>query len=367
MTQEKSKYVELIQWIKEQITKNEIKPGDRFYSEGELSNMFDISRQTVRQAVGILEYEGFLERRQGSGTYIKYEGMRAKQPLTVKTKSIGVISTFLDSYIFPSIIKGIDIVLAGSGYSMQLSLTHNQVENETRALNSMIANNVDGIIVEPTKSGLPNHNFHIYEEIRSLRIPLIFFNATYPGLDFPHVSLNDKLAGKMAAQCLIDAGHKHIAGIFQMDDRQGHLRYSGYLEALNNAGIEAHASNIMWFTTEDIPFIKNDFGRVLRYIKNCTGIVCYNDQIAFLLVSELVSRGINIPDDISIIGVDDAEIAVFCETPLTTIKNPVNELGKTLAYNILKLIDNPSFDATVDFEPQLIERSSIKRLIADES
>jgi GntR family transcriptional regulator of arabinose operon len=269
---EAPKYLMLAQWAKEQIMESHLKFGDKFYSEGELSHKFEISRPTVRQAMSVLENEGYLERRQGSGTFIVYNGAFPKRTFLTKTKNVGVISTYLDAYIFPKIIKNIGWVLSENDYTMQFSLTHNQVENESRALKMMMDNHVDGMIVEPTKSGLPNPNRKLYDDIRDMGIPLIFFNAYYPGMNFPYVSLNDKAAGHMATQYLIGEGHKKIAGLFQADDRQGHLRYQGYMSALSEAGLEAQSANVMWFTTEDIPHFKEDFERVRRYIGDCSAV-----------------------------------------------------------------------------------------------
>jgi GntR family transcriptional regulator of arabinose operon len=84
--------------------------------------------------------------------------------------------------------------------------------------------------------------------------------------------------------------------------------------------------------------------------------------IAFNLIAELKNRNIFVPDNISVIGIDDAEIASLCEVPITTVINPVDELGKILAQNILHLISNPSFNATVNLKPELAVRSSVKRL-----
>ena len=358
MAEKLPKYMTLVNWIKQQIIDGGLKDGDKFYSENELASMFSLSRQTVRQAVGILEQERIVERRRGSGTYI----IHGAQPRGERTMNIGVISTYLGDYIFTSIIQGIEKVLTKGGYSMQLAFTHNKVENETRALRVMLEKNVDGIIVEPTKSGLPNPNHGLYREIQEKGIPLIFFNAYYPDLPFAHVSLDDRQAGRMAAQCLLDAGHRRIAGIFQSDDLQGHLRYAGYVDALQQAGVEIRSQDILWFTTEDIQYIPEDFHRIRRAFKDCTGLVCYNDQIAFQVYRELRKLGYNLPQDLSVVGIDNSELATLCEVPLTSVTHPAQQLGKTAAANLLHLIDNPQFDATVDFAPTLVERDSVVKL-----
>ena len=199
MPEFRPKYQVLREWIKSRIHQGELKPGDKLYSENELCSMFDLSRQTVRHAVEILERDGLVQRKRGSGTYINQSSATA----VLSNRNIGVITTYIDSYIFPSIIKGIEGVLAQEGYSVQLALTRNRIENEERALRTMLEGNVGGIIAEPTKSGLPNPNLSLYDELAKQGVPVLFFNAYYPQRDFPHVSMDDFLAGKMATEYLI--------------------------------------------------------------------------------------------------------------------------------------------------------------------
>lgn len=358
MAQELPKYMVLVQWIKQQVLSNQLSYGEKLFSENELSAMFGISRQTVRQAVGLLEQEDFVERRRGSGTFIKYN----PNPRREKTMNIGVISTYLDDYIFTSIIKGIETVLTQNGYTMQLMFTHNRVENESRALRTMIDKNVDGIIVEPTKSGLPNPNRCFYDEIHQKKIPLVFFNAYYPGLDFPHVAMDDTVAGKLATQALIKAGHTNIAGIFLSDDLQGHLRYAGYINALREAGLELHSERILWYSTEDFACFSEDMHRVQRCLKDCTAVVCYNDELSVSLIPLLRKKGISVPEQLSVASIDNCDMASFFEVPLTSVSHPKSLLGETAAKNLLNLMKDPSFDATVDFIPELVERTSIQTL-----
>ncbi len=79
MKQREAKYIFLVNWIKDRIGTRELRPGEKLYSENELSEMFDLSRQTVRHAIGILEAEGLVERIRGSGTYIGRQRKYAKE------------------------------------------------------------------------------------------------------------------------------------------------------------------------------------------------------------------------------------------------------------------------------------------------
>lgn len=355
MNSNEPKYIILANWIKEKIYKDNLSQGDKFYTENELANMFKVSRQTVRQAISILVRERILEGRQGSGTYITDRKITKKS----NSKTIGVITTYFDDYIFPSIINGIETVLSQNGYSMQLACTNNNIENESRALATMLDNNVDGFIIEPTKSALPNSNKKWYDEIERREIPVLQFNAYYNEVNLPYVALDDVEAGKMAAKNLIDAGHTKIAAALKSDDIQGHLRYKGVISALSEAGLGILSENVLWYTTEDIKYMGEDAIRLSRYINGCTALVCYNDKIASIILTLLKEKGISVPRDLSIVSIDNSNLAQVCEPQLTSVVHPKKQLGITVAENILKLLDDPEFDANFKFAPTIVERKSV--------
>ena len=359
MKKKTPKYVQLAEWIKERISEEGLEKGKRFYTEHSLSEMYGVSRQTVRQAINLLISEQILESRQGSGTYISAPMNSNKQ----STKTIGVIITYFDEYIFPSIINGIESVISSNGYNMQLASTRNDVENEARSLRSMLDAGVDAFIIEPTRSALPNGNKYLYDEISNRNIPLIFLNSYYPEMDFPHVALDDVKAGYLAVKHLIDNGHRNIALCLKSDDIQGHLRYRGATAAANDSNITISMENVLWFTTEDINYLEEDSSRILRYLKGCTALFCYNDQIAAKLLKLLKEKGYNLPEDYSIISIDDEKQAAACSPPLTTIAHPKELVGIEITKSIFRLISGKKCDTSIDFEPELIIRDSVKRIL----
>lgn len=358
--QNEPKYLPLMNWLKYQIISGGYRIGDRLPSEHELGAMFKISRQTVRQATSVLENEGILARKRGSGTYIAAVTGAAR----LATMNIGVITTYLDDYIFPSIIKGIDTVLTQNGYTMQLAITYNKIENEMKILTSMLKKGVDGMIIEPTKSGLPNLNADLYGLIKKRGIPCVFINGYYQGMAFPYVAMDDYACGKAAARFLVQKNHARLAGIFKSDDIQGHLRYAGCAKWLKKQGAFIHDDNVIWYTTEDINlFAAANFGeRVLTRLAGCSAVICYNDQIAMRIIKLLQDNQESVPEDISVISFDDSDMGTISDIGLTTFSHPKAELGITAAMNLLRLINQEKFEATVKFKPELIERSSVRSL-----
>jgi GntR family transcriptional regulator of arabinose operon len=147
-----------------------------------------------------------------------------------------------------------------------------------------------------------------------------------------------------------------------MDDAQGHLRYAGFAEALHEAGLEPSDRRIIWLDTEDVKHLEQSFSKILTRMKGCTAVFCYNDEVAFFLQKLFKQNGIRVPEDISLVGIDDTELAVLGDVRLTSVPFPMEKLGETAVNNLLHMMENPKFDATYEFDVEIIERDSVKKI-----
>lgn len=177
---------------------------------------------------------------------------------------------------------------------------------------------MDGLIAETTKSALPNPNLDMYKELMKRGTSVLFINSHYPQLDAPHVSLNDKKAGKLVTNYLLQCGHRDIAALFKGDDGQGHQRYAGYVEALMEANVKVNDKRIIWADSEMLADFELIEDWILHRLQGCTACVCYNDEVANKLLSACKKKKIRIPADLSVISIDNSDIASFCEVPLTS-------------------------------------------------
>ncbi len=351
------KYETVVFWVLDEIENGNLNYGDRLPSEKDLMEKFQVSRQTVRRALEALAEKGTVEGRRGSGTYVAVNRRRREK----REIRIAVMPTYVDTYIFPSIIRGIESVFSREGCTLQLSVTNNTVERERMFLKEFLqTQSIDGVIAETVKSGLPSPNLELYENLEKSGIPVLFINSFYSELDIPHVSLNDRKAGYIAAKHLLDCGHTRVGGIFKADDGQGHLRYAGYTDALMERDIKVRGSKIIWMDSEEIRDMEEEAERILKRLKGCTGCVCYNDEIANHLVGILEKAGLRVPRDISIVGIDNSSLAQFCSVPLTSVRNPVEELGRAAAERMTARICRNLKMQTEEFEPELVMRNSVR-------
>lgn len=358
----RAKYRKVTEWINKRISSGELKAGSRLESENEISRIFGISRQTVRHALAVLEQEDILVKIKGSGTYV---GPRPDQDAdhAAVSRTVTIISTYIDGYIFPRILKEMVKTLGESGYSVKLMYTENHLETERRLLGRLLEENShDALIVEPVMSGIPNPNLDCYRKLQERGIPILFFHSNYPELNIPCVSMDDVDAGRKATEYLLLQGHTEIAGIFKADDGQGRRRFRGMAEALHQAGLMLDESRICWIDTQDIRTPAQFGDRVLKRLENCTACVCYNDEVAHLLTETCLERGIRIPEDLSVTSIDNSDLAKLNAVPLTSVVHPMERLGRKAAENMLKLIQDREYDASCFFPCGIEERASVRKI-----
>ena len=357
MAGQEAKYQKVINWVRQEIADGSLRSGDKLPSEKELSERFGLSRQTVRHATGELVAQHIVSRIQGSGTYIGGVRQLVYEP---RYMSVAVLSTFYESYIFPPTLKGIERVLSKNGFSMQVSFTDNRVTREREMLRQILEKgNIDGLIVEPAKSALPNPNMDLYREIRERNIPVIFFNASYPQIEAPCVRIDDRTVAENAAKLLLDAGHRKIGAIFKSDDRQGALRYAGYLDAMMSGGGEVHQRHVVWVDTPMTSNLKALEDYLFQRLEGCTAVLCYNDEVAYQVVELALKRGLHVPQELSVVGIDDSYLAGMGKVQLTSFPHPKEMLGRKVAENLMEMFRKPDFNGTYLFESEPVYRESV--------
>lgn len=354
----KTKYFILMEQLKKDILSGEIQPGEKLPSENELAAAYSISRHTVRKALGILENEGYVTAAHGRGTFCS-ERMRHMK----NSHNIAVITTYISDYIFPRLIQGMDRVLSANGYSIILKNTGNSRKMEAKCLEELLQKDIDGLIIEPSKSQLLCKHSNLYAQLEQYAIPYVFIQGIYEEMeDKPHILMDDCKGGYLVTKYLISLGHRRILGIFKADDSQGRERHRGYVQALQEAGLPYDPDQVIWFHTEDRktkPAMS--VGRLLSQGQNIDGIVCYNDQIAVQVIEALTELGRKVPEDISVTGYDNSVYAKAHGVALTTIAHPQEKLGEMAAELLLEKIQAvEEKDSKVQrlIEPELIIRES---------
>ena len=277
-------------------------------------------------------------------------------------KNIGVLLTHIDCHTFPNMVLGIDEVLSPKNHRIVLSQTQNKIDVERSRLLSMLSANVDGLIVEAVKSVSANPNLEIYEEFAARDIPVIFVNVFYSNLDCNYIVNDDVLGGHLAAQYLIDQGHKKIGGIFKHDSIQAFFRHEGFVSKLKEQDLKFDENSAVWYSYESLNnlFSGEQLPLLRKALSKCSAVVCYNDRAAAMLINAAPTIDINIPDDLSVVGFDNSLLCRLTTPTITSITHPGVEMGKLAAESILQIIDNPNHKIQYTYQPELVVRNSVR-------
>jgi len=259
--------------------------------------------------------------------------------LAEKTNRIAVIAPYISRWFFSQAINGIEQSLREVGMDLLL-YNFSQVDARQRIFQQkQLRGKVDAIIVvsmPPTDEE--------FTSLLSLGIPITTIGFTHEGCT--SVAIDDVLGGRVATQHLIDLGHREIAFLsgqretaynFAVSDN----RNQGYIEALNGVGVE-------WRPDLEI---KGDFNiytseiameAFLRRKKLPTAIFCHSDEMAFGALKAIRAKGMRVPEDISVVGFDDHDIAQYIG--LTTVSQPPQFEGQVAAAATIAEVANPALE-----------------------
>lgn len=337
------RYYQLKKILQSQIKRGKYKLGDKIPSENELAEKYGISRPTVRQALNELVQEEWLYKERGRGTFCGFIPSKTSKGI----KSIAVFIPSMLSYIFPHILRGIDNVAHQKGYNMILVHSDCKLEKEKEQLRSLMNKDVKGFIIGRVHSDLTDDPYlaHFFE-LKKRGIPFVLMDSFIERLECFYVKLDDVLGGYLAVEYLIKLGHKRIGCIYPNACQQGIDRHRGYREALGKYNLEydEELAKIYEYGA-GAPKIGNSIQLLVDELlalkeKRPTAIFFYNDEIAYYGYNATRERGLRIPDDISIVGFDNCEIAIPSSLRLTTVEHPKYELGKRAAEILFQQVKN---------------------------
>lgn len=331
------KYLQLATELQAEISRGTFP--NKLPTEKELAEAYQVSRQTVRQALERLVELGLIEKRQGSGSRVCRERLASGS-------RVAIVTSYMDNYIFPAVLQDIQRVLTRRNCSTLLYATQNRPAVERDILQGLLRQRVDGLIVEGAKTALPTPNLDYYERLDRAGIPVVFLHGCYRELgDVVCVSDDNFGGGYLLVRHLIAKGHTKIAGIFKSDDIQGHQRYAGFLAAMRDAGLPLPDDRVLWYATEERRFLL-DYGHdnmlehfLQFYLRDYTAVVCYNDEIADRLIRHLLAIGRGVPSDIAVVSFDNSYYSDLCPVRITSLAHGVNRMGQIAAQLLLDRMD----------------------------
>ena len=273
-----------------------------------------------------------------------------------KTKTIAVIIPHLSDIFFSLAIDGLEKLANQKGYHILIYRTENQYEKEVSFINYLQNGRVDGIIM----SGCAETSDHDYiRQLENKKIPIVFFDRIYEDVKAPKVTTNDYESSFNATKHLVERGCQKIVYLgYKKEYSIGKTRMDGYLDALQDAGIQVNKDWII-DCGDDKDLNYNLIYAAIKTLKP-DGIFTAAENLAFISYKVCRELQIFIPENLKIISFSSSEVASLLNPPLTTITQPALEIGRKAAMLLFEILENKGSDKTdnITLKSTLIPRES---------
>ena len=276
---------------------------------------------------------------------------------------IGLLVPELDTSYVGEILRGIDEELAAASYDLMLYTTHRRKTRESIFVSSLTNGMTDGLLMI-----LPMDPAAYVSTIRRNNFPFVLIDHEGLDADGPSVGATNRVGACQAMDYLLGLGHRRIGfitGNLEMDC--ANERLAGYSESLERCGIPHDESLVR----------EGDFHKPLAYQRTHdllslpeppTAIFAANDVSAFGVMDAVRDRGLRIPNDVSVIGFDDIPDALTSHPPLTTVRQPMREMGKRATRMLLDQINHEEpRQPRIELPTELIIRGTCRSTDADQA
>lgn len=274
-----------------------------------------------------------------------------------RTRALAYVMLDAGNPFFTDVAQGIEHAAEGAELSLFLCNSDGRAARETTHLEHLEQQRVQGILITPVDPDSP-----VLDAIARRGTPLVVVDRIRPGEDFCSVAVDDVLGGRLAVEHLIDRGHRRVAfvggplSIGQVADR-----YEGARLAWAAAGLPEDDLTLLVADSLTVASGRSAGERLagIPSARRPTAAFCANDLVALGLLQQATSAGLRVPDQLAIVGYDDIEFAAAAAVPLTSVRQPRQQLGRAAADLVLDEASNAAHHhQQVVFTPELVARAS---------
>lgn len=297
----------------------------------------DSTREAVLTALDVLGYE------------------RPTQLRGERARLIGLVLPELQNPIFPALAEVIGGALAQRGFTPVLCTRTAGGLSEADYVDLLLDQHVSGVVFAGGHCGEANAPHEHYRLLRNRGIPVVLLHAAVDDLAFPVVSTDDVTAVGQAYDHLTSLGHRRIGLVVGPEDHvPSRRKIAGFIERAAGAAPVEHAL----FSLEGGQAATT---RLLRH--GVTGVICGSDVLALGAIRAVRRAGLTVPGDVSVVGYDDSAFMNCTDPPLTTVRQPIEAMGKAAVALLVSQIENGAvYPEELLFEPELVVRGSTGRV-----
>ncbi|MGR7023134.1 LacI family DNA-binding transcriptional regulator [Geodermatophilus sp. URMC 62] len=280
----------------------------------------------------------------------------ARQLRAGHSRTIGLVVLDIANPFFTDVARGVDDVVDPAGLAVILCNSDDRPEKEAAHLDVLAEQRVQGVLITPTAELSPH-----LDSLRRRGVPVVLVDRRAPTADQCAVAVDDVLGGRLAAEHLLERGHRRIAfiggasGLPQVQER-----HAGVVAAVREASGDDDALLVLSPEHLTVDGGREAAARIvgLPAARRPTAAVCANDLLALGVLQEMVRQGVRVPEDFAIVGYDDIDFAAAAAVPLTSVRKPRQELGRRAAELLLAESQEGHRHEQLVFDPELVVRES---------
>jgi DNA-binding LacI/PurR family transcriptional regulator len=275
-----------------------------------------------------------------------------------RARMVGLVLPELQNPIFPALAEVVGGALAQRGFNAVLC-TRTGSTSEAEYVEMLLERQVSGMVFAGGQYAEADAPHDHYARLLKLRLPVVLVNAAADHLDFPRVSTDDAVAMEQAYGHLVSLGHERIGLILGPPD---HVPSRRKLAAFETAVARTTNGSVLGAELVERTMFSLEGGHAAatRLIKHgVTGIVCASDPLALGAIRAARRAGLSVPDDISVVGYDDSAFMTCTDPPLTTVRQPIEAIGRAAVALLTGQIEGAAVSAEeLFFEPEIVARGS---------
>ncbi|MFD7871861.1 LacI family DNA-binding transcriptional regulator [Microbacterium sp. NPDC059771] len=299
----------------------------------------DATRQAVLTALDVLGYE----------RPTKLRGERARL--------VGLVLPELQNPIFPAFAEIVGGALTQNGYTPLLCTQNAGGVTESDYVDLLLAQQVSGVVFLGGNYTQADASHQHYERLRAVNLPTVLVNARVPELPFPTVSTDDVAAAEQAVLHVHQLGHRRIGLLLGPDD---HIPSRRKLDAARRLLDQLGSPLSDELVARGLYSLESgQAGAARLFAAGATALVCASDPMALGAVRAARRAGLSVPGDVSVVGFDDSALMSCTEPPLTTVRQPIESMGRAVIELLLaQIAGTPQAADELLFEPELVLRAS---------
>lgn len=274
-----------------------------------------------------------------------------------RTETIGLIISDVSNIFFSNLAKGVEDECRRNGWNLILCNTNDMHKRDMEYIQVLADKGVDGILFCMSLDSNKTKALESVHLMERLRIPFVMIDRFLEEADCCTVLVDHKLGGYIATKHLLELGHRRIgcvAGPLLLEDVLARLQ--GYKEALLEFQV-AYDDSLIFEGNYD----RESGVNAVEYLlpKKVSAIFAFNDMSAYGTYTAIRKKGYKVPEDVSLVGYDDIFFSEILDVPLTTINQPVYEMGVEAVGQLITKIDSDTHSKKcITFQPSLVKRES---------